>query len=190
MKGIFMKTLMILGASYTQVPLFEAARRLGFRTVAASIPGDYPGFACADETVFADIADPEAVTAAARACGADGIATCGLDLGMRALGAVCEALGLPGPSRAAAEKASDKYKMKQALTAAGVQTARFYCIHNEEELEAAMDRLPFPVILKAVDLMGSRGIFRSDTREEARANFRKSLAASGKGSRRAARERC
>ena len=49
-----------------------------------------------------------------------------------------------------------------------------------EKLEAAMDRLPFPVILKAVDLMGSRGIFRSDTREEARANFRKSLAASGK----------
>lgn len=175
-----MKTLMILGASYTQVPLFEAARRLGFRTVAASIPGDYPGFACADETVFADIADPEAVTVAARACGADGIATCGLDLGMRALGAACEALGLPGPSRAAAEKASDKYKMKQALTAAGVQTARFYCVHNEEELEAAMDRLTFPVILKAVDLMGSRGIFRSDTWEEARANFRKSLAASDK----------
>ena len=172
-----MKKLMILGASYTQIPLYEAARRLGIHTIAASIPGSYPGFACADESAFVNIADPEAVTQAARDLQADGIATCGLDLGMRAIGRACQELGLPGPSREAAEKASNKYQMKQALTAAGVQTARFYCIHNEEELEAAMDQLPFPVILKAVDLMGSRGIFRSNTREEARENFRKSMEA-------------
>ena len=36
------------------------------------------------------------------------------------------------------------------------------------------------MIVKAVDLMGSRGIFRCDTREEARENFQKSLEASGK----------
>lgn len=63
--------------------------------------------------------------------------------------------------------------MKRALEAAGVQTARFFLVHGEEELEAALDRLTFPVIIKAVDLMGSRGIFRCDTREEARENFQK-----------------
>lgn len=172
-----MKRLMILGAAYTQTPLYQAARRLGVRTIAASIPGDYPGFALAEESVFVDIADPEAVTEAAAKAGADGIATCGLDLGMRAIGAACESLHLPGPSRAAAERAANKYEMKKALTAAGVQTARFFCIRNEEELEEAMDRLAFPVVLKAADLMGSRGIFRSDTREEARQNFRRSMAA-------------
>lgn len=175
-----MKKLMILGASYTQIPLYEAAKRLGVRTIAASIPGEYPGFGIADETAFADIADPEAVIKAAGEHGADGIATCGLDLGMRAIGAACEALGLPGPCRQAAEKASNKYKMKRALEAAGVQTARFFLVYGEEELEAALDRLTFPVIIKAVDLMGSRGIFRCDTREEARENFKKSLEASGK----------
>ncbi len=174
-----MKKLMILGASYTQIPLYEAARRLGIHTIAASIPGPYPGFAYGDESAFVNIADPKAVTQAAKDLQADGIATCGLDLGMRAIGRACQELGLPGPSREAAEKASNKYQMKQALTAAKVQTARFYCIHNEQELEAAMDQLPFPVILKAVDLMGSRGIFRSDTREEARQNFHKSMEATG-----------
>ena len=129
-----MKKLMILGASYTQIPLYEAAKRLGVRTIAASIPGEYPGFGIADETAFADIADPEAVIKAAGEHGADGIATCGLDLGMRAIGAACEALGLPGPCRQAAEKASNKYKMKRALEAAGVQTARFFLVHGEEEL--------------------------------------------------------
>lgn len=36
---------MILGASYSQLPLYEAARKLGAATVAASTPGDWPGFA-------------------------------------------------------------------------------------------------------------------------------------------------
>ena len=65
-----MKKLMILGASYTQIPLYEAAKRLGVRTIAASIPGEYPGFGIADETAFADIADPEAVIKAAGEHGA------------------------------------------------------------------------------------------------------------------------
>lgn len=60
-----MKTLMILGASYTQVPLYEAARSLGIRTIAASIPGNYPGFDCADESVFVNIADLFAAALAA-----------------------------------------------------------------------------------------------------------------------------
>ena len=76
------------------------------------------------------------------------------------------------------EKAIDlinKFEMKKALRSSGVQTARFYCVHNETELEEAMNHLAFPVILKAVDLMGSRGIYRSDTRDEARQNFRRSM---------------
>ena len=32
---------MILGASYSQLPLYEAARQLGVSTVAASTPGVY-----------------------------------------------------------------------------------------------------------------------------------------------------
>lgn len=49
---------MILGASYSQLPLYEAARKLGAATVAASTPGDWPGFAVADESVYADITNP------------------------------------------------------------------------------------------------------------------------------------
>ena len=56
---------MILGASYSQLPLYEAARKLGAATVAASTPGDWPGFAVADESVYADITNPEAILKAA-----------------------------------------------------------------------------------------------------------------------------
>ena len=171
---------MILGAAYTQIPLYEAAKRLGVQTVAASIPGNWPGFAAADECAYVDISDPEEVAASAETFGIDGIATCGLDLGMRAIGYTCEKLSLPGPSARAAYLASDKYEMKKALVSHGVSTARFFCVRDEEELGHAMEQLPFPVIVKAVDLMGSRGIFRCDTEEEVRSNFRRSLEASRK----------
>lgn len=63
---------MILGASYSQLPLYEAARKLGAATVAASTPGDWPGFAVADESVYADITNPEAILKAAQEKGIDG----------------------------------------------------------------------------------------------------------------------
>lgn len=39
-----MKKLMILGASYSQLPLINKAREMGIYTIAASTPGDWPGF--------------------------------------------------------------------------------------------------------------------------------------------------
>jgi len=175
-----MKKLMIMGAGYTQIPLIEAAKRLGCHTIAASIPGDYPGFAAADEVALADIADPDAVVKKAKELNIDAVTTCGLDLGMAAIGAVAEALHLSGPSKRAAALASNKLQMKTALVKQGVQTARFVCIHTKEELVHALDQFPFPVILKAVDQMGSRGIFRCDTAEETFENYEKTMAATKK----------
>lgn len=56
-----MKKLMILGASYSQLPLYKMAKNLGIATVAVSTPGEWPGFDIADECSYTDISDPEAV---------------------------------------------------------------------------------------------------------------------------------
>ena len=175
-----MKKLMILGASYSQLPLYEAARKLGAVTVAASTPGDWPGFAAADESVYADITDPEEILRSAREKQIDGIATCCLDAGVRALGYTCEKMGLVGPSAKAADISNDKFKMKEAFMAGGVRCAEHICIHSLEELEEALEKLEFPVVLKAVDLMGSRGIFRCNTREETFFYYNKTMEATRK----------
>ena len=112
-----MKKLMILGASYSQLPLYEAAERLGIKTIAASTPGDWPGFQAADESTYTDISDPGAVMEAARKFQADGITTCCLDTGVRAMGYACEKLGLKGLSEKSADISSNKFKMKEAFMA-------------------------------------------------------------------------
>lgn len=48
--------------------------------------------------------------------------------------------------------------MKEKLVANGVRTARFMNIHSKAELNDAVKSLEFPVIVKATDLQGSRGI--------------------------------
>lgn len=70
--------------------------------------------------------------------------------------------------------------MKKALVQAGVQTAAFVQVTCEEEMEQALKILHFPVIVKAVDLMGSRGIYRCGTPEEARENYKKTMEETGK----------
>ena len=175
-----MKKLMILGASTSQLPLIYAAKKSGIYTIAASTPGDWPGFEAADAFTYTDISDEEAVLAEAKRMEIDGIVTCCMDTGVRAIGRVCETMGLSGPSKIAAKTTTDKYKMKEAFQKNGVSCARHICVKNEMQLLEAMEELAFPIVIKAVDLMGSRGIFRCDTKQEALKNYKKSMEATQK----------
>ncbi|MBU5481056.1 ATP-grasp domain-containing protein [Blautia sp. MSJ-19] len=175
-----MKKLMILGASYSQLPLYRKAHEMGLKTIAVSTPGDWPGFAEADQSSYTDITDPVRVLEAARELGADGITTCCLDAGVRAIGYTCERLGLRGLSEKAADISNDKFKMKEAFMQGGVRCARHTCIRSREELEKSLEDFVFPVVIKAVDLMGSRGIFRCNNREEAFRYYEKTMEATGR----------
>ena len=96
------------------------------------------------------------------------------------MGYACEKLGLKGLSEKSADISSNKFKMKEAFMAGGVRCARHICIRNREELAEALEKLDFPVVIKAVDLMGSRGIFRCDTSEQAFSFYEKTMEATGK----------
>ena len=118
--------------------------------------------------------------AAAKKFHADGIATCCLDTGVRALGYACEKLGLPGLSERAAARCADKWSMKNAFMDAGVNTARFRKVTGRDSLAEALETLELPVIIKAVDLQGSKGIYICPTAEDAFANIEKVMAATKK----------
>ena len=153
-----MSKIMILGAGRGQIGLFRAASRLGFETVAVTPKGDYPGLKLADQALYADIKDTEAVAAFAENEDVCGIVTAGMDAGLSAIGETCDRCGLAGFSRQSAEMSSNKLLMKEAFEKYGVRTARFRRISSEEELDRIPDEMQLPLITKAVDLGGSRGI--------------------------------
>ena len=155
-----MKKLMIMGAGIYQVPLIRKAREMGIYTIAVSIPGNYPGFAVADEVCHINTVDYEAVLIVAREKQIDGIVTAGTDVAVITIGKVCDELGLKGLSFEAARIASDKMLMKECYEAGGVRSARFRRVGLEEDPRQAVRELSYPLIFKVVDSSGSRGITR------------------------------
>ena len=157
-----MKKLMIMGAGIYQVPLIRKAREMGLWTIAVSIPGDYPGFECANEVCYINTVDQEAVLKAAREKNIDGIVTVGTDVAVITIGRVCDELKLRGLSLKAASIATDKLLMKECFEKAGVRTARFRKVMLDEDPMTKIEGLEFPLIVKTVDSSGSRGITRVD----------------------------
>lgn len=153
-----MKKILILGASIYQVPLIQTAKRLGFYTIVASIPGEYPGFALADKVYYINTVDKEAILKAAMEEQIDGICTTGTDVAVATIGYVCERMGLAGVSEAAAVRATDKAEMKKAFEQHQVSASKFRIVKTLEEVYAAAEEIGFPVVVKRVDSSGSRGI--------------------------------
>ncbi|MCI7814104.1 MAG: ATP-grasp domain-containing protein [Lachnospiraceae bacterium] len=161
-----MRKLLILGAGIYQVPLIQKAKEMGLFTIAASYAGPYPGLALADKVYDTDTTDMEGILSIARSEEIDGICTTGTDVAIKSLGFVCEKCGLPGLSFSSALLATDKSKMKKSFLQGGVSTASFYQVFSLEEAIQAFLTLQPPVMVKASDSSGSRGITRAETVEE------------------------
>ena len=156
-----MKKILILGAGVYQVPLIKAAKKMGLYTIVASIPGNYPGFALADKVVYENTVDSDAILKIAREERIDGICTTGTDVAVITVGRVCDALGLHGVSEEGAKIATDKSLMKDVYRKSDVKTAKFEYVDTDadyEYIKAVCERIGYPVIFKAVDSSGSRGI--------------------------------
>lgn len=153
------KKLLLQGAGRGHLGLIQTCKRLGVYTIVTGLKGNYPCINLADEFVECDIRDKNGVLDIARQKKIDGIIICCSDTGLECVGYVNDQLGLKGISEKAAELCSDKLKMKKRLVDANVRTAKYCSIKSKSDITAALDRLEFPLILKATDLQGSRGIY-------------------------------
>lgn len=162
------KRLLIIGAGRGQIGLYKAAKELGFWTIAGTMPTNTPpGIALADEVCYMNIANVEDVVEKARSLNLNGVATSCMDTGIQSVGAVCDALKLTGITAGTAAMCNDKFLMKQRLCAYDIPTATYYRVSSLEEVVHALNVLRLPVIVKAVDLQGSNGVYIARTKEEA-----------------------
>ena len=158
MDNLYGKRLLLQGASRGNLGLIKTAKQHGVYVIMTGMGGDFPCNPYADEFCYADISDPDAVLKVAREKKIDGIVIRCFDTGLSAVGRCNDTLGLVGLSEEAAMFSSNKLLMKERLVEAGVRTARFYKVNSVEALNNAVNELGLPVIIKATDLQGSRGI--------------------------------
>lgn len=149
--------ILINGAGRGCLNLIKTAKKMGLYTIVTGMEG--PCIAYADK-VYREVhpGHPEEVLEVAIKENVDGVATTCNDMGLESVGYCCDKLNLQGLSWNAAKISSNKLLMKELLVKNEVRTAKFYNIHNAEDLNKASDELQMPVIIKATDLQGSRGI--------------------------------
>lgn len=152
-----MKKLLINGAGRGNWGIINAAKDMGIYTIVTGMTG--PCHALADKS-YPEVhpGHPEEVLEIARKEKIDGVVITCNDMGLESVGRCNDVLHLQGIKEEVAKCAANKLYMKEKLVANGVRTASFMNIHNEAELNDAVKSIEFPVIVKATDLQGSRGI--------------------------------
>lgn len=174
------KRVMILGAGIYQVPLIKKAKELNLETIVVSPKGKYPGINIADIFVDLDTRDVNAILEKAIKYKINAILTTGTDVATPTIGFVNDKLNLKGTSYSAAAKSMDKILMKKALQDHGVNTATFSVIDNYNDLIFEAEKIGFPVIVKATDSSGSRGITKAENIEELQTAWENSRNATSK----------
>lgn len=162
--------ILILGAGTYQVPLIQAVKQLGYRAIVASTPGRYPGFKIADEVAYIDTRDVDKLLSYAQEKKIAAVVSACTDVSMPALGAINEEMGLAGIGRRTAYLSTNKIAMKNAFIDYGVKTARFEVLKVDsaepESVDLVATKIGYPVIMKAIDSSGSRGITIINSKED------------------------
>lgn len=158
MENLKGKRLLVQGAGRGNVGIMKAAIRNGVYTIVTGLGGDYPCMPLANKNVYADISSPDDILAVAEQEKIDGAIICCSDTGLKAIGRCNDTLGLSGLTEESADVSSNKFLMKQRLIENNVRTAKFVKVSCEDELQKANAELNYPLIVKATDLQGSRGI--------------------------------
>lgn len=150
-----------VGAGRWQTAGICAAQDAGLKVLALDGDPDAPGLNVSDRSLIVDIADPDAVVKAVSDSGvsASGAASFATEVGMRAVGALRDQLGLPGPGAGVLERLTDKSVQRQAWHDAGLANPNFW--RAADSVDACLEAIGAadePVLVKPVDSAGSRGI--------------------------------
>ncbi len=175
------RRVLILGAGVYQAPLIQKAKAIGCHVIVATWKGDYPGLAQADETWFVDTRDHKKLCQLCKANGVGAVLTTGTDVAIPSLGYICDKLGLPGITHETSLLCSNKMLAQERFAKHGVPTAMHKCVRALDEAIDAVRVIGLPVIIKAPDSSGSRGVIAVNHERELDSAFEQAMIVSKQG---------
>jgi len=153
------RRLLVLGAGPAQLGLLAAARDSGCFVIAADRDPGAPGFRFADRRAIVSAEDEPALAQLAEAEEVDGVIAPGIDWPVAIAARIASRLGLPHPlTPESAVLATSKLEQRQHFLEAQVPQVAWETCRTVEEARAAAARLGFPLVVKAPDRQGQRGL--------------------------------
>ncbi|MFO7849932.1 MAG: ATP-grasp domain-containing protein [Spirochaetia bacterium] len=159
------KSVLILGGGTMQLPAIRNALSRQWTVSVADGNPEAPGADLCHHFIHVDLRDTEQLIEAAgdlkKKRGLDGVFTAGTDFSYT-VAKIAEVLDLPGMPPETARGASDKVLMRRIFAEKGVPAPSFVQVTPGENVREEVRELSFPLVVKPVDNMGSRGVRRID----------------------------
>ncbi|MGN1124123.1 MAG: acetyl-CoA carboxylase biotin carboxylase subunit family protein [Eubacterium sp.] len=163
-----MKKLLILNGSISEVTLIDKAKELGYYVVTSGNAPSLIGHSHSDEYIMADYSDKDAVLKIVKENNIDAIVSCANDFGVITSSYVAEKMGWPGhDSYETAVMLHQKDLFKDFIQSIGIRTPISKPFSNRESAIEFARTAEYPIIVKATDLTGGKGILRADNIDEA-----------------------
>ena len=160
----------IIGASSEALHTIKKAKEHGLFVVALDGNPDAEGLKAADKALVVDISDETATIDAVREETADFVLTVPIGRYLTTIGAVNDALGLPGISKNMAVLCTDKLAFHEKLAEKNLRQCQCYGVGETGEIfgvnETNEMQLSYPAILKPRYGSGSRGIHMVSDKEQ------------------------
>lgn len=163
------KRVLLLNASHNDERLLRALKKMDCYVITTGNRPELPGHQLADEYVYGDYTDKEAMYRLALEKKVDAVCPCCNDFGVITASYISEKMGFPGQDDYETTLTiHDKARFKKfALELGGINTpkATSFCDMDEALSWAQNGQYELPLIVKPVDLSAGNGISRADTKE-------------------------
>ena len=160
--------VLVLNGSFCEIPLIEEAKRLGFHVITTGNAPSLAGHSYADEYIPADYSDKEAILSLVRERGISHVVANANDFGVITASYVAEKMGWSGhDSYENAQKLHLKDLFKEYLNEKGIPSPVSVSFSDTEAAREYAQTAEYPIIVKANDLTGGKGIMKAENTEEA-----------------------
>ena len=163
-----MKKVLILNGSHSEITLIEAAKKLGYYVITGGNMPDLIGHKYADEYIPVDYSDKEAVLKVIKENNIDAIVSCANDFGTITASYVAEKMGWPGhDSYETALILHQKDLFKDFTAKEGIPSPLSVPFDDKNTALEYIKSVEYPIIVKATDLTGGKGILKATDESEA-----------------------
>lgn len=163
-----MKKILVLNGSFCEKPIIEKAKEMGYYVVTTGNAPQLIGHKSADEYIYCDYSDKEAVLQLVKENHIEGIVSCANDFGVLTAAFVAEQMGWKGhDSYHNAELMHLKDKFKCYCREKGLPSPLSVAFNSLTDALDYCRACEYPVIIKANDLTGGKGIRKAADFEEA-----------------------
>ena len=161
--------VLILNGSFSELTIIQLAKKMGYYVITTGNMPELIGHQYADEYIPADYSDKEKILELVKDNNIDHVISCANDFGVLTAAYVAEKMGWKGhDTYENAVLLHHKDKFKEYCQKKGIPSPKSSIFTEIEEALEYANKCEYPIIVKANDLTGGKGILRANNIEEAK----------------------